>query len=245
MKGKAIGFKTKNKEVRKMKGKIIIIMVLAIALLVGAGAVLAGTIVNSKHDLNPDSTATIKAKWNTAEQGNLHMVSYASLCLSHYPPLWNKAVQATAYTAYGTTVAGTVPGAPAGVSKACLSCHDGVNGINNLINQAGTGGVTTGNNVAFGNTAAGTAVVMTGNALIGTNLANDHPISVVYLTTAASLKAKTTVLTNWIGAATINGLLVSGNMECSSCHAVHDPVNTLFLRVANTSSALCLGCHAK
>ena len=44
-----------------MKGKIIIIMVLAIALLVGAGAVLAGTIVNSKHDLNPDSTATIKA----------------------------------------------------------------------------------------------------------------------------------------------------------------------------------------
>ena len=58
-----------------------------------------------------------------------------------------------------------------------------------LIRQA-QAGVTTGNNVAFGNTAAGTAVVMTGNALIGTNLANDHPISVVYLTTAASPQGK-------------------------------------------------------
>jgi predicted CXXCH cytochrome family protein len=222
-------------------------MVLAIALLVGAGAALAASIVNSKHDLNPDSTgATIKA---TGTQQNkeiciwCHTPHFASATT---PPLWNKAVQATAYTAYGTTVAGTVPGAPAGVSKACLSCHDGVNGINNLINQAGTGGVTAGNNVAFGNTAAGTAVVMTGNALIGTSLANDHPISLVYTeTTKASLKLKSTGLTGWIGVTTINGLLVSGNMECSSCHAVHDPVNTLFLRVANTSSALCLGCHAK
>ena len=238
-------FKSKNKEVRKMKGKIIIIMVLAIALL-GAGTALAASIVNSKHDLRGGTAGPFKA--TAGQQGDqvciwCHTPHFASAVT---PPLWNKAVQATAYTAYGTTVAGTVPGAPAGVSKACLSCHDGVNGINNLINQAGTGGVTTGNNVAFNATNAGTAVVITGNALIGTNLTNDHPISLVYVeTTAASLKVKTTPLTNWIGAATINGLLVGNNMECSSCHAVHDPANTLFLRVANTGSALCLGCHGK
>ena len=40
--------------------------------------------------------------------------------------------------------------------------------MNNLVNQAGTGGVTTGNNVALTTANAGTAVVITGNALIGT-----------------------------------------------------------------------------
>jgi predicted CXXCH cytochrome family protein len=32
---------------------------------------------------------------------------------------------------------------------------------------------------------------------------------------------------------------------CSSCHDVHDNANQPFLVMANTGSALCLGCHDK
>ena len=80
---------------------------------------------------------------------------------------------------YGTTIAGTTPdAAPNGVTKACLCCHDGVNAINSLVNQAGAGGVVTaGTNVAFGATPLGTAALMTGASTnITQNLADDHPV---------------------------------------------------------------------
>ena len=41
-------------------------------------------------------------------------------------------------------------------------------------------------------------------------------------------------------------MLFAGQMECSSCHDVHDELgNTALLRKSNTQSALCLTCHDK
>jgi predicted CXXCH cytochrome family protein len=39
--------------------------------------------------------------------------------------------------------------------------------------------------------------------------------------------------------------LFAGKVECPTCHAVHDPTNTPFLRTANGGSTLCLKCHDK
>lgn len=240
--------KTKKTEVSKMKGKVLVLIVAAIALL-GAGVALAG-ISATKHNLSSGGPGTIKA---SAGQQNdeicvyCHTPHFANTGLTG-APLWNKATPTATYTMYGTTIAGTAPdAAPNGVTKACLSCHDGVSAINSIVNSAGAGGVVTGGtNVAFGSTIAGTALTMPAGATnLGTTLADDHPVSITYTAGKASLVATTTTLTGWEGATTVANLLRSSKVECSSCHDPHTSTNGLFLRKANTGSALCLGCHGK
>ncbi|MEW6740130.1 MAG: cytochrome c3 family protein [Nitrospirota bacterium] len=231
-----------------MKGKILVVMVAAIALL-GAGVALAG-ISATKHNLSTSGPGTVKA--NAGQQNDeicvyCHTPHFANTGFTG-APLWNKATPSATYTMYGTTIAGSTPDAtPNGITKACLSCHDGVSALNSIVNQAGAGGVTAGGyNVAFGATLAGTAKTMpAGAANLGTTLADDHPVSIAYTAGKASLKATSTALTGWEGATTIANLLRSNKVECSSCHDPHTSTNGLFLRVSNSGSALCLGCHGK
>lgn len=216
----------------------------------GASAFAASNITGTKHNLSATGTGTIKA---SSGQNNDEICVYC-----HTPhaantafvgaPLWNKATPGGTFTMYGTTIAGTstdtTPNSP---SMACLSCHDGVSAINSMVNAPGSGGyVEAGYNVAFGATPAGTGFAMpTGVTQIGTDLRNDHPVSIAYTENKAGLKATTTALTGWAGAATIGALLRNNKVECGSCHDPHEADNATFLRVANAGSALCIGCHAK
>ena len=246
-------FESKQKEVRKMKGMkgmiLLVAMVAAIALL-GAGAALADVISNSKHNLSSTGTGTVKASSSAVQGGEIciwcHTPHFANISMLP-APLWNKGNATATYTMYGTTIAGTVSSTtPVGVTKACLSCHDGVNAVNSLVNQAGAGGVTAiGVNVAFLNATSGIGYPITGASTnIGITLTGDHPVSIVYNAGTAGLRPTGTSI-NWIGATTIANLLRGSNIECSGCHAVHDNANTLFLRVSNSGSALCIGCHLK
>lgn len=60
-------------------------------------------------------------------------------------PLWNKG-NATTYSAYGTTVSGTViaNSAIGSTTLMCLSCHDGITTFDNIVNTPGKGGVVVG-----------------------------------------------------------------------------------------------------
>jgi len=240
-----------------MKGKILVSAVVTVAAvaLLSAGVAQAG-VASTKHNLSSTGPGTIKA---SAGQQN------GEICVwCHTPhsantgftgaPLWNKATPAATYTMYGTTIAGTpTDAAPAGISKACLSCHDGVSAINSIVNQGGSGGVVpAGTNAAFGVTPAGTASVMpAGAATVGTSLADDHPVSLTYTAGKAGLKATTTAF----GTSTIAALLRGGKVECSSCHDPHVATGDIglggiaagpmMLRSSNASSAFCLACHAK
>jgi predicted CXXCH cytochrome family protein len=141
-------------------------------------------------------------------------------------PLWNHATTATAaFTLYASSTLNATPGQPSGNSKACLSCHDGTVAIDSY-------GARTGTNF------------ITGGALLGTNLANDHPISFTY--NAALATADTGLVTPLSASQVVAGIpLYSGQLECGSCHNVHDNANGEFLRVSNAASALCLRCHTK
>ncbi len=238
----------------KMKGKILVLVVAITAVaLLSAGAALAG-VASTKHNLSSTGPGTIKA---SAGQQN------GEICVwCHTPhsanigftgaPLWNKATPAATYTMYGTTIAGTTPDAtPNGISKACLSCHDGVSAINSIVNQAGSGGVVAGGtNVAFGVTTAGTATTMpAGASNTGTSLADDHPVSLTYTAGKAGLVATTTAF----GTSTVAALLRGGKVECSSCHDPHAATGDIglggvaagpmMMRMSNGGSALCLACH--
>ena len=109
------------------------------------------------------------------------------------PPLWNKNLPTTAtYTLYNTATSSSLDGevlAVGSVSVACLSCHDGTQAMDNIINAPGSGGLTADgggvNGLAY--TWTGTTVNTTtgilsagGPGLIGADLTNDHPIGVEY-----------------------------------------------------------------
>jgi len=96
-------------------------------------------------------------------------------------PLWNKTFPSTSYTRYSSLNTSSLDGteAPVGsVSLACLSCHDGSQAMDVVINKPGSGGYD-----ASGSEISATEIgTMTGTPLpnLGSDLSNDHPISIQY-----------------------------------------------------------------
>ena len=112
-------------------------------------------------------------------------------------PLWNKRLGAAgtpagggSYTTYDTLQTPSLDGTVAqvgSISMACLSCHDGTQAMDNVINAPGSGGMLAdgGGNDGRAYTWSGSTVNAAGRlnggaALIGTDLTNDHPIGIQY-----------------------------------------------------------------
>ena len=149
-------------------------------------------------------------------------------------PLWGHKTTSASYTLYSSpTLTAQLSQPTHAGSKLCLSCHDGTVALD-----------------SFGGAAGST--FMTGTPLIGTDLRGNHPIGLVYDSALASVDkglwnpdTKTTALGNTI---TRDLLFGTGNLECASCHDVHNAAsagNSHLLRVTNDGSALCLTCHNK
>ena len=214
--------------------------------------VVDGTISGSPHDLSGSvsgDNGEICVYCHTPHASN---VGFSGA------PLWNKEdINASSFTMYGagsagvagSTIAGTATSAtPESPSLACLSCHDGVSAVDSIVNAPGSGSGSLGTG-----TNAITVGITNANANIGTDLTNDHPVSIVYTEGVAGLKDKNSTLSNtWVGVTTISQLLRSDRVECGSCHDPHNgyapdqnDTQVNFLRTTNASSQLCLGCHDK
>ena len=174
-----------------------------------AGAIVAASfstlamaqISGTKHNLGSTSTA-----------GNNQTSSTGEICVfCHRPhaadvstagvPLWNKRLNtgsATAFTTYSSSTMNAI-GANDGlagattigsVSLACLSCHDGTQAMDNVLNAPGSGGYssTGGGTAGLGWTWSGSRVdtdgfmtnAATTLAMLGRDLSNDHPIGIQY-----------------------------------------------------------------
>jgi predicted CXXCH cytochrome family protein len=123
-------------------------------------------------------------------------------------PLWNRVTTTATFQTYAQLATGTLDGAEAGIgsiSIACLSCHDGTQAMDVVLNSPGFGTTGTVNGTlgiagwADGHRMDGTnsqgANLAAELVYIATDLTNDHPISIQYgggglttgnLTTAAS-----------------------------------------------------------
>src|SRR6185295_5110329 len=114
-------------------------------------------------------------------------------------------------------------------AKLCLSCHDGTVAIGATVSR--------GLQAMSGVDASGR---MTGAAVLGSNLSDDHPISFVPVTGPQ-------IVTPPAGDPV--KLDAHGELQCRSCHDPHrqdvDAVVKKFLVKSNSSSALCLTCHQK
>jgi len=141
--------------------------------------------------------------------------------------LWNHAETGETFVMYRSTA-----GQPEGPSKMCLSCHDGVTAIDNY---GGTGG---------------TGIVITGDANLGTDLSNDHPIGIEYPTSpplSNEYNNPTTFDAGIGGGSGVHLVDIEGTdrVECTSCHNVHNNGLGSFLLVPIQESYLCLQCHIK
>ena len=201
---------------RKLAG-----LCIASAALLWAG-VASADIANSAHDFSGETyTTEICNVCHAPHEGNL--VNNA--------PLWSHdtTTGAPGFTMYTSpTLDGTIAASPSGVSLLCLSCHDGTVAVDSFGGNTGTTFITSGD-----------------AAYVGTDLSNDHPISITYA--GDGDLAAPGAASGIPGGGTIDeDMLFAGNVECASCHAVHNAFNNLsLLKKDNAASGLCLTCHTK
>ncbi len=245
-----------------MRGRTLLIAgLLTVAFAGQAAAQISGT----EHDLS--ATAA-----DTANNGEICVYCHTphGSNTGVDAPLWNKPAVGTTYTSYSsTTIDGTISSVGS-VSIACLTCHDGTQALDAVVNAPGMG-------LGDGSLGLGTVTMEAGIALLGTDLSNDHPIGVQYggwdggsgvvdpdfENLAGKLETDNINGTNvwWVDTEatgnatrdktdmilyTRNG---EPNVECASCHDPHAETETAtevnFLRISNIGSALCLACHVK
>jgi predicted CXXCH cytochrome family protein len=152
--------------------------------------------------------------------------------------LWNHTLSGATYVVYDSpTFSQTAANPPSGASKLCLSCHDGTVSLDSF-----GGGANSGAGFINGGVEGGTN--------FGTDLSNDHPISFAYVTGAGEELSDITTGVTFGDATTgtIADMLFGDQVECSSCHDVHNTKsgnNSTLLLIDNDASALCLTCHQK
>ncbi len=155
-------------------------VVVGMLALCGASHVTAG-VVGSQHDLTTGGQAQGQTA-NTDEVCVFCHTPHGSDTQAPVP-LWNKVLTpGAAYVQYSTLQTPTFDSteAPVGsVSLACLSCHDGTQAMDVVLNLPGTGGFSVSgqqiDQVAIGQMGTGDPVPG-----LGLDLTNDHPISMQY-----------------------------------------------------------------
>jgi predicted CXXCH cytochrome family protein len=241
---------------RGWKAVTVLAITAAAALAGGERASAQNTgILATKHNLSTSGTGAIHVTSGTAEVCVFcHTPHGADTTVA--APLWNRAINTTgAYTMYSSdTFDATIDSQPTGVSLACLSCHDGTIAFDALRNLPGPGGFSD-NPTSAGWTFVGAAPgnkMPAGVTNLGTDLTNDHPISMIY-SSAKSPSSTSGVNDHATGfkepdptGQFPNGVrLYAGKVQCASCHDPHRSDTPTFLRVSNAGSALCLTCHRK
>ena len=226
------------------------VLLLGVGLLFSATA-SAQTIAGSVHDFSDD------VGWNTTGEicvvchtpHNSYTETEAGAGAGELGPLWNRALtQVTAFSVYTDVTrvgsdleATTVLGQPTGVSKLCLSCHDGTIAIDSF-GRAADRSVFTGGTQTMADINPN-ANIGEGSGTTG-DLSNDHPVAFTFPTTDAEIVGATGNVVN--GQTDPLPLFGGAQMECATCHDVH-ATGTFgpLLRVDNTGSGLCLNCHIK
>lgn len=167
---------------------------------------------------------------------------------------WNRFKPATEhYQLYKSSSIDAQVKTPGSASLLCLSCHDGTMAIDMVMFKpndfkskadAALHMKLSGNNdlSSCGKCHDGRVAHDISPKVVGTDLKNDHPISLRY----GGFNWKDPDFRLPEGQAGFNNgvkLYAGGDVECASCHNVHDTTNELLLTVRR--DVLCDTCHTK
>lgn len=131
--------------------------------------------------------------------------------------LWSRPDSKATYKIYESSTLDAKPGQPTGSSKLCLSCHDGTIALS-------------GNGKSMG----------AGLMNLGTDLSDDHPVSFTY---DSALAGKDHQLRNPSALPAKLKLEKKTQLQCTTCHNVHNNEFGNFLAMDDRNGALCTACH--
>jgi hypothetical protein len=191
--------------------------VIACTITLESPAEAATSIATTKHNLTPTGPGTFKAP----EATGLCVFCHTPHNATPQTPLWNKALSGATYTLYTSTTLKAVVTQPTGGSRLCLSCHDGTLAMGTL--RAPQAGLQP------------TLGVLTGTALIGTNLSGDHPVSFVYDGALAAARGE---LADPLSLPNTVRLDHNSELQCTSCHDAHEDKWPNFLRMDTRAGAV-------
>lgn len=187
----------------------------------------SANILSTKHNLSVEGSGVIHADSENRVCIFCHTPHHAT----SVDPLWNRSMSAAVYNLYGSSTLVAQPGQPTGMSRLCLSCHDGtiaigmLSGRSDLIDMSG-----------------GISTLPLGQSNLETDLSDDHPISFVYDSNLAVQRGDLVDPMSLPGEVRLEN---GGLMQCTSCHNPHKNPHGMFLVLSQQSSELCLACHDK
>lgn len=199
--------------------------VLFLVVLLSCEQAKAKSIVDSMHNLSVSGPGPVKA---TGE---------SEICIFCHTPhgarsdvayLWNRRDTATVYTPYISSTLKAAVGQPTGSSRLCLSCHDGTIAPGAVLSRS--------SEISFAASMAGR------NSDLGTNLADDHPISFNYSAAAAMPNSQLKGVTSLPSSVRLDS---DGQMQCTACHNPHNDQYGKFMVMSGLGGALCISCHQK
>jgi predicted CXXCH cytochrome family protein len=211
----------KEERVKRNHLALVVLLVLAVAT-TAVGQNLKSKVINSIHDVGGNGCKSCHAPHNgSAANGGSSQAAGKIL-------LWDRNFSGTTFGTYDSpsiqNKAEEIGGLPMANTEArmssllCMSCHDGA---------------TTTAVISATNPAA------IGNPTNSAGLQNDHPVNMSFDPTKDTSLAPVSSVTS-AGLA----LFGAGNtVQCGTCHNVHDPSITPFLRVTNDGSKMCTTCH--
>lgn len=165
---------------------------LALGAVLGSGAAFA-QISGTKHNLSSSGSSS-HVTGSGAGQDEICVFCHTPHGASSGaggPPLWNKTLSTTGYTTYSTTTLDSTAALTGAPSLACLSCHDGSQAMDSMINAPGAGLYNSAGARPLGGTGytwtggPGTDGKMTAASStyvinLGQDLTNDHPVAINY-----------------------------------------------------------------
>lgn len=223
------------------------VLLLTVVLLVAPSRASAAGIAGTKHNLSVTGPGPVKS---TTEEQICVFCHTPHNARRDVPYLWNREDSAANYATYDSSTMLAAPGQPSGASKLCLSCHDGTIALGALWNRSGE--------VPF---EGGVRFIPAGPSRLGTDLADDHPVSVSYVAGSQGLHSSESnssgrkifaIAEPDFQAAKLHppstlpeeiDIDPSGRIQCTSCHDPHDDSLGDFLVLSTEFSELCGACH--
>ena len=182
---------------------------------------------NSPHDLSRSGPGPVRA----VDEGQVCVFCHTPHNAAPDTPLWNRFSAPRHYRIYRSSTLDARVDQPAGNSKLCLSCHDGVLAVGLLRSRGQADRITT-----------TIARLREDHGGLGTDLSDDHPISFRYDRALAAadhqLRIPDTISSDL-------RLGKHGDLECTTCHDAHNNRHGNFLRVTDRESAICVSCHQR
>jgi len=225
---------------------------------------IAGSLVGSKHDLT-----SLNERAGVDAMSGLAFNDYGDPCIYCHIPTdgsdpapnaapgkmqienWNRYMPQGEFQRYKRPSMTAKMGELGPQSLLCLSCHDGTMAVDMVVNKPN--GWTTSDDAPLHmrldkggglerctQCHDGTTAHRMDTAVIGRNLMDDHPIGIAY----PGLFDNPDFFRPGADGRFRNGVrLFDQQVECATCHNVHDPDISPFLRVE--PSELCITCHNK